>query len=548
MNKKYGKLHLLAVTIFIVSFAVYLPAIGYDFVNWDDNEYVYENPHFKAPDVDFVIWAFSTTRQSNWHPLTWLSLSLDYSLWGLNPAGYHLTNIFLHALNALFVVYLTAFLFTKDESSLEGHMLFASALVGTVFGLHPLHVESVVWISERKDVLYALFWLISLLAYIGYASSIVLRHRIFYFSFSLFTFILSLLAKPMAVTLPVVFLILDYYPLKRLDLKRGFIKIAVLEKLPFFLLSLASSIVTIIAQNKGGAMEAMKYLSLWERLWISIKAYGFYIAKTIWPLNLVPLYPLNLNIFPLKWEYFGALLLILCISAISLKLWKHTPVLISAWTYYVVTLLPVIGIVQVGAREVADRYMYLPILGPLIVLGVLGSKAWKMASNLRHVLIASTIFITMVMSILTVGQISVWKNSFSLWEYVIKKDPKVTIAYYNLGNAYRDKGDLLNAEKAWKSAVKLEPKHSKALNQLGNIYFLTNSLIEAKKHYYLAVESDYKNVEPRYNLARTLEKLGETDEAIKHYEILLNTASSEYAYLFPKIRQKLSIIKYKKHP
>jgi hypothetical protein len=522
---------------------VYYPALGNNFVNWDDTVYVYENSYLTAPDIDFIKWSLSTFRNSNWHPLAWISLSLDYAFWELDPAGYHLTNIVLHAINTLLVTLLTGFLFKKAMDSLDGSILFAAALVGIVFGLHPLHVESVAWVSERKDVLYAFFWLLSVIVYIRYASSVTLKRRRLYYFICLTIFLLSLLSKSMAVTLPVVLLILDFYPLKRLNLRKDFVKIAILEKLPFFLLSLIFSIVTIIAQKKGGAMEAMNYLSLPERLWGAVKAIGFYLVKTVWPVNLVPLYPLRLNISQLTWEYPGSLFIVLCITAISLRLRKRAPVIIAAWIYYLITLMPVIGIIQVGAQAAADRYMYLPVLGPLMVLAALNSKIWKTGKKVHYLLIALSFFLAMVMSFLTVKQISVWKDSVTLWEYVIEKKPGAVQAHYNLGNAYREKGNLLRAEKAWRRTVEIDPTYSPALNQLGNIAYFSNLFVKAKEYYYAAVESDDKNAEAHYNLALTLEKLSETDEAFRHYKIFLDIASSEYTYLFPDIRKKLSVKK-----
>jgi hypothetical protein len=430
-------------------------------------------------------------------------------------------------------------LFIRATGALNARGLFAAALAGAVFGLHPLHVESVAWVSERKDVLYAFFWLLSLLAYVGYASPGATRHRALYYSLCIVFFLLSLFSKPMAVTLPVVLLILDFYPLKRLCLTRSFLKVAILEKAPFFALSTAFSIMTFVAQSS--AMNAMNYFSLWERLLGAEKSLGFYISKTFLPFNLVPYYPL-LKKSHITMGHIVSFLFIVIVTFIAIRLWKRVPLLIAAWAYYVITLLPVLGIIQVGGQSAADRYMYLPILGPLMVLAALGARAWGNSLKYHRLLIALTVSVTIFLSVLTLRQIPVWKDSLSLWEYVAEKEPEAVKAHYNLGNAYMDRGNYAKAKEAWERAVDVEPGHSPALNHLGNIYFMYNSFTEAEKYYYAAVKSDEKNAEARYNLARTLEKLNKRNEAVKHYKILLDTASPNYASLFPKVRERLLLL------
>ena len=292
-NMKNKYLWLIAVIICLVSVSVYLPALQNDFVNWDDDDYVYNNPRINDPLSDFMMWAFSTSRTGYWHPLTWLSLRADYAFWGMNPKGYHLTSVLLHGLNALLVVLLAGSLFLKELHSKMGPVLFGASVVGALFALHPFHVESVAWISERKNVFYAFFWLLCLLAYTGYALSARGRRKVLLFLLCFMSFALSIACKPMAVTLPFVLLILDFYPLKRLDLKSRFIKVAILEKLPFFLLSGIVTFVTIIMQKKEGAMATIEHLSLWKRFVGAIKGLGFYLAKTVWPVNLLPFYPID---------------------------------------------------------------------------------------------------------------------------------------------------------------------------------------------------------------------------------------------------------------
>jgi tetratricopeptide (TPR) repeat protein len=275
-----------------------------------------------------------------------------------------------------------------------------------------------------------------------------------------------------------------------------------------------------------------------------------------------------------SFEHLGSLFLVQIITAAGLKLRRSAPVIIAAWAYFLATLLPVIGIVQVGAQAAADRYMYLPILGPLMLLGAISIKAWEAPGTVRCLAAALAAALVIAMSFLTLRQIPLWKDSVTLWTYVIEKEPGAynahnnlgteylsrglidraieeyesavklypgfSMAHYNLGNAYRKKGNMSAAKKAWEKAVEIRPGYSPALNQLGNVALLSHSLLEARGYFDAAVRADPANAKAHYNLAFTLEKLNETDSALKHYQIFLNTASSEYAHLFPAVRKKLS--------
>ena len=526
---KNKKLWLIAVIICLLSVSVYLPALENNFVNWDDPNYVYDNPHMKDPDIDFVSWAFSTSRTGYWHPLTWLSLSVDHAVWKLNPVGYHLTSVLLHGLNTLLVVLLAGSLFMKGLPSQKGPVMFGTAVVGLMFGLHPFHVESVAWISERKDVLYAFFWLLSLLAYTGYASSAVVKRKALLFLLCFMSFALSIISKPMAVTLPFVLLIMDFYPLKRFDQKGSFIKVALVEKLPFFLLSGAISFVTIIMQKKEGSMNVMEHLSLLKRLAGAIKAIGFYLAKTVWPADLVPFYPLDLNISLLTWENMLALVCVLSFTAISIKLWRRIPLLIACWCYFLITLLPVLGIVQVGSQAMADRYMYLPILGPLMIIGALGSISWEKGKTVCYLFVALFFSFSVFMSVITVKQIPVWKDSISLWEYVNIRKPEVLLAHINLGLAYNEQGRTEDAISEFQTALLINPDNAPVHNHLGLAYKTQGRTEAAVKEYVRAIQIDPAYARPHNNLGIIYFEQRRTDEAMKEFltAIELDPSQSE---------------------
>jgi Tfp pilus assembly protein PilF len=526
---KNKKLWLIAVIICLLSVSVYLPSLENNFVNWDDPSYVYENPNLKSPDTDFVKWAFSTSRTGYWHPLTWISLRADYAFWELNPEGYHLTSVLLHGLNTLLVVLLAGSLFMKGLPSQKGPVMFGAAVVGAMFGLHPFHVESVAWISERKDVLYSFFWLLSLLAYTGYASSAVVKRKVLLFLLCFMSFALSILSKPMAVTLPLVLLILDFYPFRRLDQKGSFIKVALVEKLPFFLLSFVVSFVTIMGQKQEGAITAIEYLSFGKRVSGAIRAIGVYLAKTVWPADLVPFYPLDLNISLLTWENMLALVFVLSFTAISIKLWRRIPLLLACWGYFLITLLPVLGIVQVGSQAMADRYMYLPILGPLMIIGALGSIAWEKGKTVRYLFVALFLSFSVFISVITVKQIPVWKDSISLWEYVNMRKPAVLLAHINLGLAYNEQGRTEDAIIEFQTALLINPDNAPVHNHLGLAYKTQGRTEAAVKEYVRAIQIDPAYARPHNNLGIIYFEQRRTEEAMKEFltAIELDPSQSE---------------------
>jgi len=514
---KNKTLWLIAVIICLVTISVYLPSLYNGFVNWDDIDYVYENQNLKVPAGDFLLWAFRTSKTGYWHPLTWISLRADYAFWELNPKGYHLTSVLLHGLNTLLVVLLAGSLFMKGLPSRKGPVMFGAAVVGVMFGLHPFHVESVAWISERKDVLYAFFWLLSLLAYTGYTSSTISKYKVFLFILCFMSFALSIMSKPMAVTLPVVLLIMDFYPLKRFDQKGSLIKVALWEKLPFFLLSFVVSFMTIIMQKKEGAITAIEYLSFGKRVSGAIKALGVYLAKTVWPADLVPFYPLDADISLLTWENMLALVFVLSFTAISIKLWRRIPLLIACWCYFLITLLPVLGIVQVGSQAMADRYMYLPILGPLMIIGVLGSIAWEKGKTARYLFVALFFSFSVFISVITVTQIPVWKDSISLWEYVISKNPDVSLAHNNLGAAYDKEGRTDDAVREYLRATQINPYYASPFNNLGIIYDNQGRTDDAFNAYFTATQLKPDYAEAHYNMGKLYDKQRRFDEAINEY-------------------------------
>jgi tetratricopeptide (TPR) repeat protein len=511
---------LLAGLIALASFLVYLPALDHDFVRWDDHVYLYENPNLSSIDPEFVAWAIGTFHHGNWHPVTWLSYGLDYGLWSLDPTGYHLTNALLHGLVTLLVVGLVGRLFTLALGTLDSRVLLASGLVGLLFGLHPLHVESVAWVSERKDVLYAFFWLLAIFSYLGYATSRSPRRRATSYGLTLVFFLLSLASKPMAVTLPAVLLILDHYPLKRLT-RISLYRVAVHEKWPFYALGLGASVLTILAQRHGQSLVALEALSLGQRLWLAVSAIGFYLGKLLVPVDLAPYYPLPASYSPLSPRFLGSALLILAVSVLALRFARRTPLLIASWTYFLVTLLPILGLVQVGAQAAADRYTYLPMLGPLVLLG--GCAVWSLGRETRWRrglawwMGAATLLAALGCAILTGKQIQVWKDSLALWTHGIQKFPESPKPYLERGYVLEHSGAYEAAIRDYRRSIEVAPRYLPAYNNLGTVYARLGDYRKAIEYFGNAISIDPKQSKPYYNRAQMYRQIGEPEPALEDF-------------------------------
>ncbi|MFQ5428611.1 MAG: tetratricopeptide repeat protein [Thermodesulfobacteriota bacterium] len=554
LESRKAPLIILALLTGAAAFLVYIGAFNNGFVTWDDIAYVVKNEHIRSLDWDFLKWAFTGTIQSNYHPLTMISLAIEYAAFGLNPKGYHIGSAVWHSIDTILVFLLALRLHGPLRETLARKKALTTALItALLFGLHPMHVESVAWISERKDVLSAFFFLLAILTYLGYAES---PRKGLYYCLTLFFFILALLSKPMAVTLPLVLLLLDYYPLKRDDMGRRWAKI-IIEKIPFFVLSMVSAIVTLWAQNKGGAIQGLEDYSNMERLVIPIRAYAFYLYKLILPTGLSPIYPM-----PLDSGFFTAttlisLLTLLIITAISLQAArKGKPIYLVAWLYYIITLLPVIGIIKVGGQAVADRYTYLPTLSIFILAGSFCASLWdrEKKPGLRILVFCIAGLLLLAFTFKTTRQIKVWKDSLTFWSHIIKAFPeRVPIAYHKRGTAYAKAGAFGLAEEDFTLAIKLQtgkdfPYFSRALarSAQGNltgaiadfsslleidrgytrVYFERGLLYERRGQYRLAVKDMEKALELQPDLtqayvilARLYGRLGEKDLEKKNRDL-----------------------------
>jgi tetratricopeptide (TPR) repeat protein len=508
------KPYVTALAITILTIFVYLPVLQNDFVNWDDDRYVYENPDIQSFGPESVRWMFTAFHASNWHPLTWFSHAIDHSLWGLNPLGHHLTSIVLHGLNTFLVVILITRLvsFGRNDMAVQirnskpacrqarfeiRDSLLAGAVTGLLFGLHPLHVESVAWISERKDVLCAFFTLLSMMAYLRYSFS---EKKTLPYCLCLFFFILALMSKPMAVTLPVIFILFDIYPLQRL--KRGSFLSVFFEKLPFFAFSVASSVVTIMAQQTGGAIQSLETHPLGERLFVGIRAIIFYLVKMVWPDGLAPLYPYPLGLSFMSFDLLGSLVLVFGITVFCVALWRRQKAWSALWAYYLVSLFPVLGIIQVGGQAAADRYTYLPSLGPFLLAGlgcayILGKTVQKSSALSKKALFFIPFFLLFFfLSSGTRNQITIWKDSLTLWNTELTLYPDFSMAYKGRGKTYSEMGNYRKALTDYNRALELNPSFVDARVNRGNVYLLLGLYQKAIKDYDISL-----TINPRFSLA-----------------------------------------------
>ena len=505
----------LTISIFLIAATIvaYWQLTSHDFVTLDDITYVTENPHVRTGlTLGGVSWSFTTFHGANWHPLTWLSHMLDCRLFGLNPGMHHITNLLFHTANTLLL-----FLVLGRATG----SLWRSAFVAGLFALHPLHVESVAWVAERKDVLSTFFWMLTLWAYVRYVE---LPCLIRYLLILLF-FILGLMTKPMLVTLPFVLLLMDYWPLGRMRLGQSLKELGsdtheskpvqlLWEKIPLFALTGISTVVTFFAESRGG-IPSLDILTLNTRISNAFVSYVSYIGKMLWPDGLAVFYPYPQTI-PM-WKALGAGLMLLCLTVIFIKTARTRPYLFVGWFWYVGTLIPVVGLVQVGNQAMADRYTYIPLIGLFIMI------AWGIPDVLerwRYRQIALRVSAGLLFSALTVCtwlQVRHWKDSVSLFNHALNVTANNYLAHNHLGIGLMDKGRHNEAMGHFRKALRIKPDYARAHNNLGIALNREGKYEEAIGHYSKALEIRANNWLAHYNLGISLSRQGRMEAAIRHY-------------------------------
>ena len=488
------------VSLVAITLAVFWQVNQFNFVSFDDYVYVTHNSDIQSGiTLEGIRWAFSTTHAEFWHPLTWLSLMLDYQLYGLNAGGYHITNLVLHILSTLLI-----FWFFNHMTG----AIWKSAFVAALFALHPLHVESVAWVAERKDVLSAFWGMLTLCLYVYYIEKPVIRRYLFV----LFGFICALMSKSVVITLPAIMILLDYWPLRRFQSHKGNLFLWQLkEKTPFFVLSGVFVILTFYAHFKA----SVKYYPFYYRIVNAPVAFVTYLEKTFWPHDMACFYPLSLQL-P-NWQIYGSVLLIIFISGAVIALAKRFPYLFVGWLWYAITILPVIGIIKISAFAMADRYHYLPSIGIAIML------AWGIPSLIksekirRNILLPAEIAFVVIVAIVSGKQCGYWKNSLELANHALRVTKDNDVAHAILAYALFEKGRLQEAIEQANEAIRLNPNHDRAYEDRAVFHFTLGQYQSAIKDINEAVrlKPDYA---PRYYLrGNMLKTLGQYQSAIHDY-------------------------------
>jgi tetratricopeptide (TPR) repeat protein len=517
----------------LVTLIAYWGIFSSEFVNYDDPYYVIQNQSVQSGlSWNGLCWAFTTRACDNWHPLTWISLMLDYNLYGLDSAGFHATNLVLHIFNSILLFLLLQYITGAR---------WRSAFVAALFALHPLHVESVAWIAERKDVLSTFFAMLTLCAYARYVE----KPGIARYWPVLLLFALGLMAKPMLVTLPFLLLLLDFWPLRRMPLALNFfgrqIRIAdaeeqvsfgrwslgklVVEKVPLLALSVVSSGLTIWAQTQAIAMA----VPLTDRLLNAALSYVRYMVKMVWPIRLYVNYP-----YPHGWPIWYPVIAVIIagyLSVVAVRESRRHPYLLTGWFWFFIALIPVIGLVQVGIQSIADRYTYVPLIGLFIIITWLGcdlAKTWRLPPALLRILATATIAACILATMIQVGY---WKNSFALFEHALRLNPNNFFAEVNLAMSYEAKEQHEPALEHLIKATRINPNFGETYNKMGGIQLWLGNYADAIESFNTALRLNASAPLAHYGLALAYEKQDKLNEAAEQVQTALTLAPGNQEYI-----------------
>jgi Flp pilus assembly protein TadD len=513
----------ISIGLIALNIAIYAPVAHHDFVNFDDDDYVTNNDVVgRGLTWNGISWALTTAHASNWHPLTWISHMLDVQLYGMNAGGHHVTSLLLHIASSIL---LFALLYRMTGA------VWRSAFVAALFAVHPLHVESVAWVAERKDVLSTLFAMLTIWSYVVYVQRPSARR---YLSV-LVLFALGLMAKPMLVTLPFALLLLDFWPLQRATISnlawalrpaagagangkqesRDLLWRLAREKLPLLALTVLSSVVTYQAQLRGNAVVGLAATALDRRIENALIAYVAYIGKTIWPAHLAVLYPYSQQ--PLT-AALGAALVLIAASIVAIRLARRCPYLPVGWFWFLGTLVPVIGIVQVGSQSMADRYTYVPLIGLFLIAAWGGADLLGRLNRQASVLVMTAGITIAACTVAARIQVGYWENGIALWQHAVNVTRDNFMAHGNLGNVLSRAGRVDEAITNFNEALRLRPDYTDSHTNLGIALAKQGRLAEALPHFSTAASLSPAGAEKYNNLGSAYANLGRIDESIAEYE------------------------------
>jgi tetratricopeptide (TPR) repeat protein len=546
----------------VITLVVFLPALSNDFVSYDDEQFVYNNKHIMSIDSDFIKWAF-TNRQYQWSPLRWISHAVDYKIWQLNPFGHHLSSVVLHSLNVFLLVLLVIGLLevvrlkmppshAEEEAKFRRKAVIAGVVTGLLFGIHPLRVESVAWVAERKDVLFTFFFLLSLLSYLRYCRFPEDKRRPLYYLLTLAFFVMAVMSKAAAAALPLVLILLDFYPLERVNFRSGLNvwRRVLMEKLPFFGIGGVVAWVNIGVHESMGVLIPFVEVPFKDRVMLAFKSVLFYLMKMVWPFKMVLIYGEPYKVTFSVSEYIGLLFFMASVTALCIFLWYRGKRLwLAIWTYYIVMLLPVSVVKVLSFSFAHDRYTYMPSMGPFLLAGLgVAFLAGKMKSKSRVILFCLLIAGFSFLAFLTIKQEAVWKNSVTLWSSVIERTPRFYRAYYDRGCAYLEEAKYTEAIKdftkiiEWKpfeevynkrgvaykgtgeypaalrdfsQAIQLQPGYTAAYNNRADVYLQTGNYQKAMEDLNRALELDPDYNVTRINLCALYNSMGQFQQALK---------------------------------
>jgi Tfp pilus assembly protein PilF len=520
----------------LATFAIFSPALRTEFVGWDDYDLLVDNPHYRGLGWEQLRWMFSTFHQGHYQPLSWMSLGVDYLIWGMNPFGYHLTNLLLHAANAalFFVLALRLLSLTKDSSSLSAQFVLraAAGFATLFFALHPLRVESVAWATERRDVLAGFFFLATILCYLRVAASSknAADHRRWLVTATAF-YALSLLSKASGVALPIVLVVLDVYPLRRLGGGAGKwfgrpARPVWFEKIPFLAISIPAALLAPLAQADAGAVASLRAHGIADRLAQSAYGLAFYVWKTILPLDLSPFYEVPRHLIYFVWPVLLSSAAVATVTFGALALRSRWPAVLAAWIYYVVILLPVLGIVQSGRQLVADRYSYLSCLAWAMLAGG-GLYSWwrwradRSRKNWLQFALAPTAVI-FALGVLTIRQVQVWHDTNALWKQVIAVTDNSTFrsatAHHLAAQYLADRGELDAAIAHLRTSIEIEPDDFTTYSDLGVTLVKFGRVDEAIESFRRAITLNPQLSLLHFQLGNALALQGRLDEAAQHLQ------------------------------